>query len=44
MSFDTAPEGLSEVKDGDKVTVTYTGELSVVDPFTGTIVSVQKAD
>ncbi len=44
MSFDIAPEGLSEVKDGDQVTVTYTGELSVVDAFTGTVVSVQKAD
>ena len=28
MTFDTAPEGLSDVKEGDQVTVTYTGELS----------------
>ena len=28
MTFDTAPEGLSDVKEGDEVTVTYTGELS----------------
>ena len=31
MTFDTAPEGLSDVKEGDEVTVTYTGELSEVD-------------
>lgn len=43
MSFDAAPEGLSDVKAGDKVTVTYTGELSAVDAFTGTILSVKKA-
>ena len=35
MTFDTAPEGLSDVKEGDEVTVTYTGELSEVDEFTG---------
>ena len=40
MTFDTAPEGLSDVKEGDEVTVTYTGELSEVDAFTGTIISV----
>ena len=28
MTFDTAPEGLSDVKEGDEVTVTYTGESS----------------
>lgn len=44
MTFDTAPEGLSDVKEGDKVTVTYTGELSEVDAFTGTIISVEKAN
>ena len=42
MTFDTAPEGLSDVK--DEVTVTYTGELSEVDAFTGTIISVEKAN
>ena len=42
--FDTAPEGLSDVKEGDEVTVTYTGELSEVDAFTGTIISVEKAN
>ena len=44
MTFDTAPEGLSDVKEGDQVTVTYTGELSEVDAFTGSIISVKKAD
>ena len=37
------PEGLSEVKDGDKVTVTYTGTVNEVDAFDGTILSVAKA-
>lgn len=44
MTFDTAPKGLSDVKEGDEVTVTYTGELSEVDAFTGTIISVEKAN
>ena len=44
MTFDTAPEGLSDVKEGDEVTVTYTGELSEVDAFTGTNISVEKAN
>ena len=43
LNFDKAPEGLSEVKEGDEVTVEYTGELSEVDSFTGTILSVKKA-
>ena len=38
-----APEGLSEREVGDRVTVTYTGELSVVDSFTGEILSVEAA-
>ena len=36
-------EGLAEVKDGDKVTVTYTGTVSAVDAFSGTVVSVKAA-
>ena len=44
MSFDATPEGLSDVKNGDTVTVTYTGELSEVDAFTGTVISVKKAE
>ena len=38
------PEGLSDVRVGDQVTVTYTGELSVVDSFTGEVLSIEKAD
>ena len=40
---DKKPEGLAEVKDGDKVTVTYTGTVSAVDAFSGTFVSVKAA-
>lgn len=40
---DKKPEGLADVKDGDTVTVTYTGTVSTVDAFTGTIVSVKAA-
>ena len=36
------PQGLENVSVGDKVKVTYTGELSEVDAFSGTIVSVEK--
>ena len=42
LSFDTKPQGLDGVSTGDKVKVTYTGELSEVDAFTGTIISVEK--
>ena len=34
---DQKPDGLSDVKDGDKVTVTYTGTVSEVDAFSGTV-------
>lgn len=37
------PEGLADLKSGDLVTVTYTGEVSEVDPFQGTIISVELA-
>ena len=40
---DKKPEGLAEVKDGDKVTVTYTGTVSAVDAFSGTVESVKAA-
>ena len=40
---DKKPEGLAEVKDGDKVTVTYTGTVDAVDAFSGTVVSVKAA-
>lgn len=39
---DEKPEGLEEIQIGDKVTVTYTGELTSVDPFKGEIISVEK--
>ena len=39
---DTKPDGLDQVEAGDKVQVTYTGEVSEVDPFTGTVISVEK--
>ena len=35
-------EEYDDVAVGDSVTVTYTGALSEVDPFEGTIVSVEK--
>lgn len=37
------PKGLEDVAVGDRVTVTYTGELSEVDAFTGEVLSVEKA-
>lgn len=43
LNFDKKPEGLDKLKDGDKVVVHYTGELSEVDPFEGEILSVEKA-
>lgn len=43
FSFDgPAPEGLSSVKDGDTVTVVYTGKVEEAEAFTGTIISVTK--
>lgn len=42
LPFEEKPEGLDEVSVGDKVTVTYTGTLSEVDPFRGEILSVEK--
>lgn len=46
FSFDQnqKPDGLSDVTDGDKVTVTYTGTVSEVDAFSGTVLSVKKAE
>ena len=38
------PEGLDTVKVGDKVTVTYTGTISEVDPFMGEVLSVTAAE
>lgn len=44
MNFDAAPEGLADVNTGDRVTITYTGELSEIDAFTGEILRVEKAE
>ena len=43
LNFEKKPEGLADVSVGDSVTVTYTGELSEIDPFTGTIMRVEPA-
>lgn len=42
FDFETKPEGLDNVENGDTVTVTYTGTVSEIDPFNGTIISVEK--
>ena len=39
-----APEGYDDVAEGDSVTVTYAGTLSEVDPFEGTVISVEKVN
>lgn len=46
LSFNDAgkPEGLSDVSVGEKVEVTYTGELSAVDVFEGSVLSVKAAE
>ncbi len=36
------PSGLEDLKSGDEVIVTYTGELSEVDNFEGEIISIEK--
>lgn len=43
ISFETAPEGYDELNIGDTVTMEYTGELSVVDPFNGEVISLKPA-
>ena len=37
FTFEDKPEGLDKIAVGDRVLVTYTGTLSVVDPFMGEI-------
>ena len=44
IGFEEAPEGYDELNEGDKVVMEYTGELSVVDAFTGEIVSLKRAE
>ena len=36
-------KAFADVKDGDTVTVTYTGTVDEVDAFDGTVLSVKKA-
>ena len=43
LNFEKKPEGLADVSVGGSATVTYTGVLSEVDPFTGTILRVEPA-
>ncbi len=43
FSFEEAPKGFDEIQDGDKVKVTFKGELSEVDPITD-VVSIEKLD
>ena len=38
------PKGLDDAAEGDSVTVTYTGTVSEVDSFDGTVVSVEKTE
>lgn len=44
IGFEEAPEGYDELNEGDKVVMEYTGELSVVDAFTGEIISLKRAE
>lgn len=40
LNYDKMPEGLDKMKPGDKVEIVYTGELTEVDAFNGSIISV----
>ena len=42
FTFEEKPEGLKEVSVGDKVIVKYTGTISMVDPFMGEVLLVEK--
>lgn len=44
FQFETKPEGLDNLADGDEVTVDYEGTLSQVDSFVGKTISVTKAN
>lgn len=41
---DEKPEGLEDQEVGSRVKVTYTGEVSMVDPFDGKVLSVEAAE
>lgn len=42
FTFEQKPQGLDKLSLGDKIVVTYTGTVSVVDAFLGEIISVEK--
>ena len=42
FTFEEKPEGVGEVSVGDTVIVKYTGTISMVDPFMGEVLSVEK--
>lgn len=44
VSFEKAPEGYEQLKEGDLVIMEYTGKLSVVDSFSGEILSIKKME
>lgn len=44
LDFEDKPEGIDKVKVGDTVSIEYTGVLSEIDPFSGTILSVSVID
>lgn len=44
FAFSEKPQGYDDLKDGDKVVVEYTGEVSEVDAFTGGVLSVTKSE
>lgn len=43
INYDKKPDDLKNYKVGDRITITYTGKLTQMDPFTGTIVSITAA-
>ncbi len=44
LDFEKKPEGIDKVKIGDTVSIEYTGVLSEVDSFSGTILSIKVID
>lgn len=44
VGFEKAPEGYEQLKEGDMVIMEYTGKLSVVDSFSGEILSIKKME
>lgn len=44
IGFEQAPEGYDDLNEGDRVVMKYTGKLSVVDSFTGEIISLERVE